>query len=124
MVMKTKKVLGVIAGLLLGGSAAYAGPQPEFPGGQEGFDNYIASNLKYPASAKANGIEGVVDVAFVVKADGSIGSIKIVRMVDPDLETEAIRLVKGMPNWLPADEDGTPVDCQTQVGISFVLPSQ
>ena len=122
--MKRKRIIGVVAGMLLGATTAFSASQPEFPGGAEALDNYITSNMKYPASAKANGIEGVVDVAFVVKADGTIGSIKIVRMVDPDLEAEAIRLIKGMPNWLPADENGTPVDSQTQVGINFVLPSQ
>lgn len=103
-------------------SAAVAGPKPEYPGGEEALKEYIDTNLKYPQAAIDNGIEGVVDVAFIVKTDGSIGAIKIVRMVDPDLETEAIRLVKGMPAWIPADQNGTPIDAQTQVDINFVLP--
>lgn len=110
-----------IGGLLLAG-AAFAGPKPEYPGGKAALDNYLATNLKYPQSAIDNGIEGIVDVAFLVKADGSIGAIKIVRMVDPDLESEAIRLVKGMPAWIPADKDGQPVDAQAQVEVNFVLP--
>lgn len=109
------------AGLLLTG-AAYAGPEPQYPGGEEAMQKYLADNMKYPQTAIDNGIEGIVDVAFVVKTDGSIGAIKIVRMVDPDLETEAIRLVKGMPAWIPAEKNGAPVDAQTQVDINFVLP--
>lgn len=116
-----KKIMLAMAGLLLAG-AAYAGPKPQYPGGEAALKNYLTSNLKYPQTAIDNGIEGVVDVAFVVKADGSIGAIKIVRMVDPDLETEAIRLVKGMPAWIPADQNGTPVDAQTQVEVEFNLP--
>ena len=104
-------------------TAAFAGVKPEYPGGQKALDTYLSSNMRYPEAAKANGIEGVVDVAFVVKADGSIGAIKIVRMVDPDLETEAIRLVKGMPAWIPADNgSGQPVDAQTMIEVTFVLP--
>lgn len=109
-----------MAGLLVAG-AAYAGTQPEYPGGKAALDNYLSSNMKYPARAAENGIEGIVDVAFIVKTDGSIGSIKIVRMVDPDLESEAIRLVKGMPAWIPAEQNGQPVDAQTQVEVNFVL---
>ena len=109
------------AGLLLAG-AAYAGPTPEFPGGEDALNKYLTDNMKYPQTAINNGIEGVVDVSFTVKADGSIGAIKIVRMVDPDLEQEAIRLVKGMPAWTPADNNGQPVDAQTQVQIKFTLP--
>ena len=112
----------LMAACLLLGAAAYAGPKPEFPGGEGALKEYLSKNLKYPQSAIDNGIEGVVDVAFVVKTDGSIGAIKIVRMVDPDLESEAIRLVKGMPAWTPADKNGQPVDAQTQVEVNFVLP--
>lgn len=109
------------AGLLMAG-AAFAGPKPEYPGGQAALDQYLQTNLKYPQAAKDNGIEGTVDVAFLVKTDGSIGAIKIVRMVDPDLESEAIRLVKGMPAWIPADKNGTPVDAQAQIQVIFLLP--
>ena len=109
------------AGLLMAGTA-FAGEKPEFPGGKSALDAYIAKNMKYPQTALDNGIEGVVDVAFIVKTDGSIGTIKIVRMVDPDLESEAIRLVKGMPAWTPADKNGSPVEAPAQVNINFVLP--
>ena len=116
-----KKLMLAMAGLLLAG-AAHAASQPQYPGGKDAMNQYLATNLKYPKSAIDNGIEGVVDVAFIVKADGSIGSIKIVRMVDPDLESESIRLVKGMPAWIPAEKNGQPVDAQTQVEVKFVLP--
>lgn len=116
-----KKIMLAVAGLLMAG-AVYAGPKPEYPGGDSALQNYLATNMKYPQTAIDNGIEGVVDVVFMVKTDGSIGAIKIVRMVDPDLETEAIRLVKGMPAWIPADKNGQPVDAQAQVEINFVLP--
>lgn len=89
-----------------------------YPGGAEALQTYIATNLQYPADAKANGIEGVVSVLFVVKADGSIGNIKIKRMVDPDLESEAIRLVKNMPKWTPAPGGG---DSQEELEIPFTL---
>ncbi len=106
-------------------SALFAGyalaDEASFPGGAEAMDKYIASSMVYPAQAQDNGIEGVVQVRFTVREDGSIGSIKIVRMVDPDLEQEAIRLVKNMPKWTPATENGTPVSSEQTVKISFKL---
>lgn len=112
---KLLAALAIVAGI---SGTALAGTVPEYPGGKEAMEKYIAENMKYPQTAIDNGIEGVVSVAFTVKADGSIGNIKIVRMIDPDLETEAIRLVKNMPNWTPADSG----DAQTQVNIPFTLP--
>lgn len=94
---------------------------PAYPGGTEAMNAYISKNLQYPAMAKQNGIEGVVSVIFLVKTDGSIGNIKIKRMVDPDLESEAIRLVKGMPAWTPASDNGTPVESTAEVDVNFDL---
>ncbi|MDE6577995.1 MAG: energy transducer TonB [Muribaculaceae bacterium] len=103
------------------GFFANAADKPSFPGGDDALKAYIEKNLQYPAHAKDNGVEGIVNVQFVVFPDGTIGTIKIVRMVDPDLEQEAIRLVKTMPAWTPADKDGVPVESTAQVAIPFVL---
>lgn len=94
---------------------------PQYPGGEKALNEYIASTLKYPAAAKENGIEGVVNVSFTVNLDGTIGAIKIVRMVDPDLEQEAIRVVKGMPKWEPATKNGQPVAATATVAVPFTL---
>ncbi|MDE5790588.1 MAG: energy transducer TonB [Muribaculaceae bacterium] len=112
--MKKIIALLMIAFSYLGVSAATT---PSFPGGDAALQTYITENLQYPSSAKDNGIEGVVSVTFTVKADGSIGNIKIKRMVDPDLEAEAIRLVKGMPKWTPSDAG----EAQAEVDIPFTL---
>ncbi len=106
------------AGISLGAMAA---DSPTFPGGKEALDKFISTNLIYPETSKSMGVEGIVNVQFIVNTDGSIGSIKIVRMVDPDLEQEAIRIVKKMPAWIPADKDGVPVESTAQVSVPFVL---
>ena len=110
--------LALLVAFVAGMSAA---DTPSYPGGEEALKAYLAENTKYPAMAKENGIEGIVNVAFTVKADGSIGSIKIVRMIDPDLEQEAIRLVKNMPKWIPADKGGAPVDATATVQVPVLL---
>ena len=105
-------------GLSIGAMAA---TPAAFPGGADAEKEYITTNLKYPQMAKDNGIEGVVSVIFTVKADGTVGNIKIKRMVDPDLEAEAIRLVKQMPKWTPANDNGTPVESTAEVDVAFTL---
>lgn len=116
-----KKILLTLAAVLGLGFGAMALTPASFPGGEEAQEQYILVNLKYPQTAKDNGIEGVVAVIFTVKVDGSIGNIKIKRMVDPDLENEAIRLVKQMPHWEPAMDNGTPVESTAEVDVPFTL---
>ncbi|MCM1368754.1 MAG: energy transducer TonB [Candidatus Amulumruptor caecigallinarius] len=111
--------LTTVAVLALMG-AAFAG-NASFPGGETAQKEYFVQNLKYPPMAKQNGIEGVVYVVFTVNIDGSIGNIKIKRMVDPDLESEAIRLVKGMPKWTPATENGAPIESTVELPVVFTL---
>ena len=106
------------AGISFGTMAADV---PVFPGGQEAMTKFITENMKYPAPAKANGVEGVVTLRLTVKPDGTIGAIKVVRMVDPDLEQEAIRRAKIMPAWTPADKDGQPVEAFVDVPVTFEL---
>lgn len=101
--MKKITILAAASAITLTAAAA----TPSFPGGEEACNKYIVENIKYPQAAKDNGIEGIVNVSFTVNTDGSIGSIKIVNMIDPDLEQEAIRLVKSMPKWTPGDTPTT-----------------
>lgn len=115
------KKIALLLTLLLSSVGVILADNASFPGGEEALEKYISANLKYPATAAENGIEGVVQVSFTVKADGSIGTIKIDRMVDPDLEQEAIRLVKSMPVWIPATGNGTPIDSRQTLKIPFTL---
>lgn len=118
--MKKRIFLSLMAaaGIVFGAMAA---DTPQYPGGKAALDEYISTTIKYPEMARENGIEGVVNVSFTVQPDGTIGSIKIVRMVDPDLEQEAIRVVKSMPKWEPATKDGQPVAATATVDVPFTL---
>ncbi|MDE6330748.1 MAG: energy transducer TonB [Muribaculaceae bacterium] len=95
-----------------------------FPGGEEAMLQYFAENTKYPEAAREFGIEGVVNVECRILTDGKIGNIKITRMLDPDLEQEAIRLIKSMPAWTPAEKGGRPVEQTVTIPVKFTLPTE
>lgn len=116
-----KKIIMALLAVIGSALGAWAVTPASFPGGEEAQKEYIATNLKYPEQAKQNGIEGVVTVVFTVKSDGSIGNIKIKRMVDPDLESESIRLVKQMPAWTPAEDNGMAIESVVEISIPFNL---
>lgn len=94
---------------------------PSFPGGDAARIAFLSNNLKYPAVAMEQGIQGRVVTQFVVDKDGSITDVKVVRSLDPMLDKEAVRLVKSMPKWTPGKLNGSPVRVKYILPISFRL---
>ena len=94
---------------------------PQFPGGQEVMMKYLAANIKYPASAVKAKKQGRVIVTFIVQKDGSVTHAKIAKSVDPELDAEALRIVKGMPKWTPGTQNGKPVNVKYTLPVNFSL---
>ena len=113
----------LLLALSLGLVLANAQTQPSFPGGEEALNTYLTESIQYPTIAIENGIEGVVTLDFMVKSDGSIGEIKVVRSVEPTLDEEAVRIVKMLPNFIPGEMNGEPVDVWYTLPIKFNLPN-
>lgn len=94
---------------------------PQFPGGVAAMYKWLSEQIKYPASAKENGIQGRVVVQFVIGENGSISDVKVVRGTDPALDAEAIRVIKAMPRWSPGRNKGLPVKVSYNLPITFKM---
>jgi protein TonB len=94
---------------------------PQFPGGEAELMKYIQKNLKYPPVAMENNIQGRVVVQFVVTKTGKIGEVKVVRGKDPDLDKEAVRVVKSLPDFIPGKMNGQSVNVWYTLPITFKL---
>jgi TonB family protein len=94
---------------------------PRFTGGDEALTKFINENVQYPASAKDKNITGRVIIRFAVMANGNVDQVTVLKGVDPELDTEAIRVVKTLPVWTPGKQGGKPVNVWYSVPISFVL---
>jgi Ca-activated chloride channel family protein len=94
---------------------------PQFPGGETALMNYIAQNLNYPKTAQDNGIQGKVIVRFSVEKDGSISKVEVVRSLDPACDKEAIRIIKSLPKFIPAKQNGVNVAVWYTLPITFKL---
>lgn len=94
---------------------------PVFPGGQVALMKYVAEHIKYPAIAQENGIQGRVTVQFVVTKTGSIGQVRVVRGKDPELDKEAVRVVKTLPKFTPGKMNGHAVNVWYTLPITFRL---
>ncbi len=94
---------------------------PMFPGGESALLAYISDHTQYPEVAKENNIQGKVIVRFCVTSKGGVDKVEILKSVDPELDKEAIRVVKTLPTFKPGKQGGKPVPVWYMVPINFTL---
>lgn len=102
---------------------AYAEVMPSFPGGDDAFMAYLKNNIRYPVMEKESGKQGAVYIRFTVQRDGSITDITPLKEVPgaPGLTKEAIRVMKGMPDWIPGKMNGRNVAVYVTQPVRFKL---
>jgi len=118
----------------------------QYPGGQAALMQYLAQNIRYPKISAENGVQGRILVQFVIEKDGSLSNFKIVKDAKPvsdgitanaqgtttegndipqeaygALNIEALRVLRGMPNWIPAKQRGQVVRMKYTLPITFRL---
>lgn len=94
---------------------------PEFPGGMTGLMQHLSKNIRYPAEAHTNNIQGRVVVSVIINTDGKVTNAKIVQGVAPSLDAEALRVTGTMPDWIPGTKDGKPVNVKYTFPVVFRL---
>ena len=94
---------------------------PTYEGGNAALLKYLTDSVKYPELAKKHGVQGRVVIGFIVEKDGSLTNVKVLRAVDRALDAEALRVVKGMPKWIPGCQDEQLVRVRYNVPVSFRL---
>lgn len=94
---------------------------PEFPGGETALLKWIADHIVYPTIAAENGVQGRVSCTFTVNADGSVTDVQVIRPRDPNLDKEAIRVLKQLPKFKPGEQRGKPVRVKYSIPVNFRL---
>ena len=89
---------------------------PEFPGGEMAMALFVKNNLVYPDVAKKLGIQGTVKVKFVVGTDGKVADWGIQQSESIILNDAALDVVRKLPAFKPAKQEGK------LVKFAFVLP--
>ncbi|WP_300938018.1 TonB family protein [Duncaniella muris] len=95
--------------------------RPTFPGGDEKLMEWISQHIVYPPGCWESHIQGRVTIRFLIKADGSVGEAEIIRGVYPELDKEALRVVKSLPKFNPATLNGKAVEYWFTLPIIFRL---
>ena len=89
---------------------------PTYEGGDAALLKYLGENWKLPDEYKERGIQGRMVVGFIVEKDGSLTNVKVLRAVDIAIDAEVLRVVKGMPKWIPGRQNGK------RVRVRYLLP--
>lgn len=96
---------------------------PTFNGGDPNIEFYkfILRNTRYPEIAAENGVEGKVQIQFVVNSKGFVERAVVTRSADPALDQEALRVIMSSPQWTPGKQRGKAVNVVFTFPINFVL---
>lgn len=77
-------------------------PESYFPGGANGWLQYLNQNLHYPKRAIDNRVQGKVVAFFRIEPTGEIRDIQIKHSVELSIDDETVRLFMASPAWIPA----------------------
>ena len=94
---------------------------PSYPGDMTECYMFVARQMHYPEEAAEKGIQGRVLIRFVVEKDGRLTNFEVIETPDPLLSDEALRVLKQMPQWIPAKNKGKDVRCRYSMPIQFRL---
>lgn len=109
--------------------------QPRFPGcenknkveacAKEKLLRYVYSNLNYPSKARNEGIDGVVELQFIVDTQGDIQEIEILSSPHPSMDKECIKVLEKMKKdkikWIPGKKNGEPSNMLYTMPMKFKL---
>lgn len=87
---------------------------------QKMINKHVVKNFRYPEIAQEMGVQGRVNVIFVIQKDGSIGNVRM-RGPDKNLEKEAARIIDKLPKMTPGKQRGRAVRVPFSIPINFKL---
>lgn len=93
--------------------------QAKFPGGEAALLQFISRNLKYPEIAQEQELQGTVVLRFKVNVDGLVSDIKIEKSLSRECDQAAAAVVRKLPRFIPAKENGRPVAVWFRLPLRF-----
>ena len=93
----------------------------EFPGGTAAVMSFLAGEVSYPESARADSVEGKVIVAFTIAENGEVTNAHVIDSLHPILDSAAVAAAMALPAWNPAKKDGKAISTTINLPITFKL---
>lgn len=99
----------------------YVEQMPVFPGGEAALQKYILDHFRYPQVSLEDGVQGTIMVRFVVKENGSVGEVQILKGLDSYCDKEAKRVISALPRFTPGRQQGKPVKVWYQIPVKLTI---
>ncbi|HSY61137.1 MAG TPA: energy transducer TonB [Cytophaga sp.] len=95
--------------------------QPEFPGGEMGFNKFIQTHIIYPEDARKAGLQGTIYVSFIIEKDGSLSTIKPLQGIyfSSSCEKATMDILLQSPQWKPGLKNGVPIRTRKIIRTKF-----
>ncbi|SFG29414.1 energy transducer TonB [Prevotella sp. KH2C16] len=93
-----------------------ADQNPSFPGGDKAMQAFIGNNLNLPYLEGSCNVQGRIVVQFFVEENGRLTHLRVVKPMYPAYDEACLKMLKKMPRWIPARQNGKPVRFQ------YILP--
>lgn len=84
-------------------------------------EKWVYAYVKYPHESVSMGIQGTVNVSFVVGADGNVTDVRIEKGLDEYIDREVLKVIEASPKWKAAQKDGRKVSVKITVPVEFRL---
>ncbi len=97
--------------------------EASYPEGSSAFVNFLKSQIKYPANAIENNIEGQVITTFDISKTGKIQNLNILRGIGFGCDEKVIETIKQIPKLNPKTIFDNPINSSSSIRITFVLDS-
>lgn len=94
---------------------------------QQKLQEYISKFLDYPEEAKAKGIQGTVDIEFIINEDGGVQFVTVKKSDNKLLNSAAMDVIQKMNKyfaedpWVPGFHEGKRVATKMLIPIKFAL---
>jgi TonB family protein len=95
--------------------------QPSYNGGMKAFSQYVMRETKYPLQASKSGVEGTVQVQFVIERNASISNVSAISGIGSGCDEEAIRVIKNAADFTPGSQRGRTVSSTMVMPVTFKL---
>lgn len=94
---------------------------PIVPKGAQDLNSYLQTQVSYPVDAFSLGMEGTVELEFVVEQHGGVSNIRALEWLGGGCYEEAVNLCKTL-RWIPGVKNGKAVRSFAHATLSFELP--